>query len=60
MTDEWLIGKDLEGSVHGVLEILSRHFPGGTKKGHKKLSQRFEQNSSGIQVYSIAARPSLI
>lgn len=29
----------LEGSCCGLIEVLSRHFPGGTEGNHEKLSQ---------------------
>jgi hypothetical protein len=32
MTAEWWIGKDLEGSGRGVIEVLYRHLPGGTEE----------------------------
>lgn len=36
MTDEWHTVKDLEGSDHGVIEILSWNLDGGTEKPHQK------------------------
>jgi hypothetical protein len=33
MTTE-LTGKDLEGSDHGLIEVLSRHVIGETEKNH--------------------------
>jgi hypothetical protein len=34
--DEWLVGKDLEGSGIGIIEVLSRNFPSGTEENHKE------------------------
>jgi hypothetical protein len=30
------IGKDLEGSDHGLIEVLSQHFPGKTEESRKR------------------------
>jgi hypothetical protein len=35
---EWWIGKDLEGS-HGIIEVLSRQFYGGTEESHERPGQ---------------------
>jgi hypothetical protein len=57
--DEWWIVKDLEGSDHGLIEVLSGNFPGGTEKYHENLSisgvsARFKPNASvGLFRYSI-------
>jgi hypothetical protein len=40
MMDEWWIGRDLEGSCHIQIEVLSLHLPGGTEENHKKTSVR--------------------
>jgi hypothetical protein len=37
--DERWIGKDLEGSSHGLIEVLSWYLPGGLRKTMKILSQ---------------------
>jgi hypothetical protein len=29
------IGKDLEGIIHGLMELLSKQFPVGNKENHK-------------------------
>jgi hypothetical protein len=34
MIDEWLIGKDLEGSGGSLTETLSRYLPGGTEENY--------------------------
>jgi hypothetical protein len=36
MTDERWNGKDLKESVHGLVEALFLHFPGGTEENHEK------------------------
>jgi hypothetical protein len=36
MTDEWCIGKDVEGSGRG---LILRYFPAGTEENHENLSQ---------------------
>jgi hypothetical protein len=52
-------------SGHGHIEMLSRHFPGGTEETHKKnlsgypVSQpRFEHSSSELRVKSATAAAS--
>jgi hypothetical protein len=32
--DEWWIGKDLEWSGRGLIEVLSGHLPGGTEENY--------------------------
>jgi hypothetical protein len=32
----WWIGKDSEGSDHGLIEVLSRNFPGGCEENHEE------------------------
>jgi hypothetical protein len=39
MIDEQWTGKDLEGSVSDLIEVLSRNFAAGTEKYHKILTQ---------------------
>jgi hypothetical protein len=41
MTGEWLIGKDLEGSVRGLIVNLYRHLSWGTEKNHEKPQFKF-------------------
>jgi hypothetical protein len=38
--EEWCIGKDLEESGRGVIEVLSSHSPGETEENHEKPSVR--------------------
>jgi hypothetical protein len=33
--DEWWIGKDLEGSGHGLIEIISYLLDGGTEENYE-------------------------
>jgi hypothetical protein len=37
MIDEWLVGKDLEGSGIGIIEVLSQNFAVGTEENHKEF-----------------------
>jgi hypothetical protein len=55
MTDGLRIENDLDGSCRGIIEVLSRHLPGGTEENHKgalsglPMSRpRFEQSTSRI------------
>jgi hypothetical protein len=32
------MGKNLEGSSHGLIEVLFHHFPGETEEDHENLS----------------------
>jgi hypothetical protein len=34
----WWIGKGLEWSCHGVIEVLSQNLPVGVQKNHNKIS----------------------
>jgi hypothetical protein len=34
------MGKDLEGSGHGLIEVLSRNSPGVTEENHEKTPVR--------------------
>jgi hypothetical protein len=36
--DEWWIGKDLGGSSHSVIELLSWNFLGGTEENYRNLN----------------------
>jgi hypothetical protein len=61
---EWWIRKDLEGSRHGFIEVLSRHLPREIEENHEKLQSgypvsrpRFEQTTSGIWVQSVTTMP---
>jgi hypothetical protein len=38
-TDEWWIGKDLEGNGARQIKFLFRDLPRGTEKNHENLSQ---------------------
>jgi hypothetical protein len=29
-------GKDLEGTSHNLIKVLSQYFPGGTEENHEK------------------------
>jgi hypothetical protein len=40
MIDSWWIGKDLEGSVRGLIEIQSWYIPEETEENHKKTAGR--------------------
>jgi hypothetical protein len=58
MTNKWCIGKDLQGSGHGLTQVLSQHLPGAILENHKSLSQnswcrrpRFKPRTSKIWVY---------
>jgi hypothetical protein len=37
MIDEWWIGKGLEGSGRGLIEVLSQHCFGGARENYVKL-----------------------
>jgi hypothetical protein len=39
VTDEGLVGKALEGSGHGLIEILFQNLPGGTEGNHENVSE---------------------
>jgi hypothetical protein len=36
MIDEQWIGRDLEENNLGLIEVLSKHFPGRTEENHKE------------------------
>jgi hypothetical protein len=36
VVSEYLIAKYMEGSCHGIIEIISWNLPGGTEKNHKR------------------------
>jgi hypothetical protein len=37
-TDERIIGKDLEGNVLCLIEVISRNLPRGTEEKHERIS----------------------
>jgi hypothetical protein len=39
MTGELSVRKDLEGSGCSLIEVLSRHFPGGPEENYENVSQ---------------------
>jgi hypothetical protein len=38
MTNDWITGKDLEGSYLSLIDVLSWHLPGGTEENFIKVS----------------------
>jgi hypothetical protein len=64
ITEEWWIGKDLEGGSRGLIELLSRHLPGGAERNHEKCHSEYpvsrprsEQNISWVRVKCVTATP---
>jgi hypothetical protein len=55
------IGKDLEGSERGLIEVLSRNLPGGTEGTHEKsyCRQRFDSRTSRVRVWNATVTPTL-
>jgi hypothetical protein len=58
--------KDPEGSGRGLIDVLSRHFPGGTNENHGNPQSEYpmsqptvEPSTSRIQVYSVSIVSSL-
>jgi hypothetical protein len=47
MIDMWRIGKDLEGSDRGLIEMLSRYLPVGTEKNHENFLDSWSLCSDG-------------
>jgi hypothetical protein len=45
-------GKDLEGSGHGLIEVLPHHFPRGTEENHRILTHKvfFSQPNSFLAI----------
>jgi hypothetical protein len=39
MTDEWWIGKNLDGNGHGLTEVFCRYISWGSKDVHENLNQ---------------------
>jgi hypothetical protein len=61
--NEWLNGKDLEGSGHSLIEVVSQYMSRGIEKSHEKSQSeytvprpKFEQRTSLIQVLSVRSR----
>jgi hypothetical protein len=56
MMSEYLIVKDMEGSCHGLVEIISWHLCGGTEKNHRRSqsgqSEPRQCGDVGIVVWS--------
>jgi hypothetical protein len=63
VTDYWWIGSGLEGSGHGLIEVLYRHLT-GVGECLSQESQcpgwRSELNSSWVRVWSVTAVPSCL
>jgi hypothetical protein len=51
MADQWLIGKDLEGSGPEIIQVLSQNSLKGIDENHRNLSQDIvSQNLSNTRL----------
>jgi hypothetical protein len=49
LTCGWWIGKDLLGSVRGIIEVLSQYSPGGPDETHEKLRSGYMMSGTGFE-----------